>query len=59
MTPPRTSPATSIVVLGEKRSLATPPKSMRTAIGTLAAASTPPTARLEPVSWSTSQAMAT
>ena len=58
-TAPRTSPATSIVVRGEKRSLAAPPKTIRTAIGMLAAASTPPTARVDPVSCSTSQATAT
>ena len=58
-TPPRSRPDPSIVVRAEKRSLAAPPTSMRTAIGMLAAASTDPTARLEPVSWSASQATAT
>ena len=47
------------VVRGEKRSLTAPPSSMKSASGTEAAARTAPTARFEPVSWSTSQATAT
>ncbi len=59
ITSARVRPPTSMEVRGENRSLTAPPSSMSTARGTEAAASTPPTARLEPVSSSTSQATAT
>jgi hypothetical protein len=59
ITSARARPPTSIDVFGEKRSLTAPPTSISTARGTAAAASTPPTARLDPVSSSTSQATAT